>query len=661
MRKTDKTTSMKAALLAGAFIVASSPGAASASIAIGEQVRLEGTIRFDPNWRSEAIVPFTIELDSPQVFVGDGICDTSDRRSLDLWLGDPQAFSTHIDQRVTVTGVIDCPRGGHVVTNPRVQTASTAGARVSAAVAPPLPPQRPAGLTQNQPGQVFAAAPSRPANQAPVTQAPVARRATFVPPSQLPIEMRCRQYLDWLIRGRELRALPNYHAWPDDALARGLEAGYFSDETMLRIFGVLPAEIDEETWVQALREKLPCEPRRGSSPFRIFETNLHFFKHARSLRYSLPDAQGEREKLHEIEARITRDAIDRDRLVALADASTGESFGAVKYWPTEVERLRKVAEDLHLRNRDAFIGDFRNAMASGIGSDQEFEQASQLLRAYGTRAPMAEQRSRPVNLDWEYTVSDIFLEAAENRLAGQVDQIRTALSRGDKTAYIRSVRLSRVLFPVGDDIQATAQRDARLHHAFTERFAERFPDVPLRPTDMLQKVMQAHRDDTCNRLRGQLGDAMGLTVAKTGNTIFQDLPTLGSLLCNLAEQGAVVNVTVQQSFWGRLTGAPRVFVVDIENRYRESGNFTALRLHLAEPEAYRREVVARAGQPGMENFAITETSHLEQFAGLYVLKLEAAGPEPKELSLDKPQDLRLTRYLNQGRVDPVALYNAYGG
>ena len=621
MRKTDRIISLKAALLAGAFIVVSGPGAASAPMTIGDHVQLQGTIRFDPLWRSEAIVPFTIELDSPQVFDGEGdICETGPVSNLDLWLADMHPFSDYIDQRITVSGVIDCPRGGYVVTNPRVQTTSAGSARA---------------------GQV--------------------QRAAFVPPSQLPLEMRCQQYIDWLTWGRELRALPNYHAWPDDALARGLEAGYFSDETMLRIFGVLPAEIDDGTWVQALREKLPCEPRRGAIQFLLRENNRHFFKHARGLRDSLRAAQAERENLHEIERRITRDAIDRDQLVALSDASTGKSFGALKYWPNEVERLRKVAEDLHLRNRDAFIGDFRNAMASGIGSDQEFEQAGQLLRDYGTRAPMAEQRSRPVNLDWEYTISDIFLEAAENRLAGQVDQIRTALSRGDKTAYIRSVRLSRVLFPVGDDIQATAQRDARLHHAFAERFAERFPDVPLRPTDMLQKVMQAHRDDTCNRLRGQLGDAMGLTVAKTGNTIFQDLPTLGSLLCNLAEQGAVVNVTVQQSFWGRLTGAPRVFVVDIENRYRESGNFTALRLHLAEPEAYRREVVARAGQPGMENFAITETSHLEQFAGLYVLKLEAAGPEPKELSLDKPQDLRLTRYLNQGRVDPVALYNAYGG
>ncbi len=616
-----KTNTLKAALLAGAFIAVSGTGATSAPITIGEHVQLQGTIRFDPLWRSEAIVPFTIELDSPRVFDGgNDICETGPVSNLDLWLRDMQPFSDYIDQRITVSGVIDCPRGGYVVTNPRVQTASAGSAWA---------------------GQV--------------------QQATFVPPSQLPIEARCRQYLDWLIWGRELRALPDYHAWPDDALARGLEAGYFSDETMLRIFGVLPAEIDEETWVQALREKLPCEPRRGSSPFRIFETNLHFFKHARSLRYSLPDAQAERKKLHEIERRITRDAIDRDQLVALSDAATGKSFGALKYWPNEVERLRKVAEDLHQRNRDAFIADFRNAIASGIRSDEEFEQAGQLLRDYGTRAPMAEQRSRPVNLDWEYTISDIFLEAAEGSLADQVDQIRTALSRNDKTAYIRSVNLNRVLFPVGEDVRATAQRDARLNQAFAERFAERFPDVPLRPGDMLEKVMQAHRDDTCNRLRGQLGDAMGLTVGKTGHALHHDLPTLGSLLCNLAEQGAVVDVTIQQSFWGRLTGAPRVFVVDIENRYRESGTFTALRLHLAEPEAYRREVTARAGQPGLDRFAITETSHLEQFAGLYVLKLEADGPEPKELSLDEPQDLRLTRHLHQGRVDPVALYNAYGG
>jgi len=621
-------------------------------------VRLEGTIRFDPNWRSEAIVPFTIELDSPQVFVGDGICDTGARRSLDLWLGDPQAFSTHIDQRVTVTGVIDCPRGGHVVTNPRAQTVAPPAAR-NALAAPPLPPQRPVGLTRNQPAQAFAAAPAQPAAPAPAIQAPATRPASFVPPSQLPIEVRCRQYLDWLIRGRELRALPNDRDWPDDALARGLEAGYFSDETMLRVFGVLPAEIDEETWVQALREKLPCEPRRGSMPFRIFETNLHFVKHARSLRYSLPAAQDEREALHEIEAQITRDVIDRDRLIALADASTGESFGAVKYWPTEVERLRQKARELHGRNRDAFIADFRKAMASGIRSDQAFEEASQLLLDYGTRAPA--RGSRTIDMDWEATISEIFLEAAESRLAGPVGEIRTALARSDKTAYSLSVTLKQSLFPSLDNAQATASRDARLYQAFTERFAERFPDVPLRPTDMLGKVMQAHRDATCNRLRGQLGDAMGLTVAKTGNTIFQDLPTLGSLLCNLAEQGAVVNVTVQQSFWGRLTGAPRVFVVDIENRYRMAQDFTALRLHLAEPEAYRREVVARAGQPGIAHFAITETSRLEEFADLFMLKLEAIGPEPRELSLDAPRDLQLTRLLERGRVDPVALYNAYGG
>lgn len=615
-----KTNTLKAALLAGAFIVVSGPGAASASMTIGEHVQLQGTIRFDPLWRSEAIVPFTIELDSPQVFVGDDVCETGPVSNLDLWLRDMQPFSDYIDQRIIVSGVIDCPRGGYVVTNPRVQTASA---------------------VNSQAGQV--------------------QHATFVPPSQLPIEMRCQQYVDWLTWGRELRALPNHHAWPDDALARGLAAGYFSDETMLRIFGVQPAQIDEETWVRALREKLPCEPRRGAIQFLLRENNLHFFKHARSLRYSLRAAQAEREKLHEIERRITRDALDRNQLVALSDASTGKSFDAVKYWPQEVERLRKVAGDLHQRNRNAFIADFRNAMASGIRSDHELEQAGQLLRDYGTRPPVAEQHSRPVNLDWEYTISDIFLEAAAGPLSSRVDQIRTALSRGDKTAYIRSVQLNSMLFPVEDNVRATAQRDARLNQALAERFAERFPDVPLRPTDMLGKVMQAHREATCNRLRGQLGDAMGLTVGKTGNTIFQDLPTLGSLLCNLAEQGAVVNVTVQQSFWGRLTGAPRVFVVDIENRYRESGTFTALRLHLAEPEAYRREVVARAGQPGLDRFAITETSHLEQFAGLYVLKLEATGPQPAELSLDQPQDLQLTRHLHQGRVDPVKLYNAYGG
>lgn len=61
--------------------------------------------------------------------------------------------------------------------------------------------------------------------------------------------------------------------------------------------------------------------------------------------------------------------------------------------------------------------------------------------------------------------------------------------------------------------------------------------------------------------------------------------------------------------------------------------------------AYSREVVARAGQPGIEQFATAGTSRLE----------------PRELSLDALRDLQLTRLLQRGRVDPVALYNAHGG
>jgi hypothetical protein len=665
-RRSLKAVLVAGTLVAGSLAAASTPTAASASIAVGQQVRLEGTIRFDPHWRSEAIVPFTIELDSPQVFAGDGICDTVPRQILDLWQGDPRAFSSLIDRRVVVTGMIDCPRGGHVVINPRVQPASTASAQASAPAAPPLPPQRPARLMQGQPAQAFAAAPSRPANRAPVQQAPARQPATFVPPSQLPIELRCRQYLDWLIRGRELRALPDYNSWPTAAMARGLEAGYFSDETMLRVFGVLPSEIDEETWVQALREKLPCEPPRGSSPFRIRETNLHFVKHARSLRYSLPEAQHEREALNEVEAQITRDAIDLDRLITLADASTGESFTHVKYWPTEVERLRKKARDLHAQEKDGFIAAFQVAMTSGIRSDQDLEEAGRLLREYGTRAPRNASRTaglttQTLNLEWQEALVESFFDAAESRLTNPVDQLRRALARNDMAAYAKAIDLNRLIFPIEGDAWTIARRDALLYEAFVERFAERFADVPIRHNEVLHKVMQAHRDATCTRLRGQLGDAMGMTLAKIGEGFFAERPTLGSLLCTLAEQGAIVNVTVQQSFWGRLTGAPRVFVADIENRYRASYGVTNLRLHLAEPEAYRREVVARAGQPGIGNFAITDTSRLAEFADLFMLKLEAIGPEPGELSLDAPHDLRLTRLLHRGQIDPVSLYKAFGG
>ena len=159
--------------------------------------------------RSEAIVPFTIELDSPQVFVGDGICDTGARRSLDLWLGDPQAFSTHIDQRVTVTGVIDCPRG-RACGDQSARTDSCAPRRAERTGRPAAAAATPCGIDTEPAGTGIRRSPG--ATRSPGARHPGAGNAgppAFVPPSQLPIEVRCRQYLDWLIRGRELRALPN--------------------------------------------------------------------------------------------------------------------------------------------------------------------------------------------------------------------------------------------------------------------------------------------------------------------------------------------------------------------------------------------------------------------------------------------------------------------
>ena len=97
MRMIDTPTAWKPLLLAGAFIVAWGSGETSASISVGEQVRprRDDPVRSELAQRGDRALSQS-SLDSPQVFVGDGICDTGARRSLDLWLGDPQAVLSPI-------------------------------------------------------------------------------------------------------------------------------------------------------------------------------------------------------------------------------------------------------------------------------------------------------------------------------------------------------------------------------------------------------------------------------------------------------------------------------------------------------------------------------------------------------------------------------------
>ena len=117
-----------------------------------------------------------------------------------------------------------------------------------------------------------------------------------------------------------------------------------------------------------------------------------------------------------------------------------------------------------------------------------------------------------------------------------------------------------------------------------------------------------------------------------------------------------MNVTVQQSFWGRLTGAPRVFVVE----YRESlshgaGISPPCACISQSPKPIGGRSLHAPGSRESRTFAITETSRWKSSPISCMLKLEAIRPEPRELSLDAPRDLQLTRLLERGRVDPVAL------
>ena len=254
-----------------------------------------------------------------------------------------------------------------------------------------------------------------------------------------------------------------------------------------------------------------------------------------------------------------------------------------------------------------------------------------MLLDYGTRAPA--RGSRTIDMDWEATISEIFLEAAESRLAGPVGEIRTALARSDKTAYSLSVTLKQSLFPSLDNAQATASPRCQALPGFHRTLRGTLSRCSPSPQPTCwERSCRPIVTPPATACRGQLGDAMGLTVAKTGNTIFQDFAHTRVIAVQPRRTGR----GGERHRAAILLGKADRSATCVRGRYRESlshgaGFHRPGACHLAEPEAYRREVVARAGQPGIAHFAITETSRLEEFADLFMLKLEAIGPEPREL------------------------------
>lgn len=73
---------------------------------------LEGTV-IAPQEQGD---PFVLKLPSPKVFSGDADCGRQQQAEIHLW-DQGSKFRPYVGKSVTVTGQIDCPRGGYVLRN----------------------------------------------------------------------------------------------------------------------------------------------------------------------------------------------------------------------------------------------------------------------------------------------------------------------------------------------------------------------------------------------------------------------------------------------------------------------------------------------------------------------------------------------------------------